>query len=83
MVVTLATSYGQLATSTRPSIAVLGQKQHLVKCMFSWSRVFLLVGSRSEGSVLKRDAVVCSQRRNVHSTALEHKQIIKTLSLLI
>ena len=31
VVVTLATSYGQLATITRLRIAVLGQKQHLVK----------------------------------------------------
>ena len=31
VVVTLATSYGQLATITPLRIAVLGQKQHLVK----------------------------------------------------
>ena len=30
VVVTLATSYGQLATITRLRIAALGQKQHLV-----------------------------------------------------
>ena len=31
VVATLATSYGQLATITRLRMAVLGQKQHLVK----------------------------------------------------
>ena len=48
-VVTLATSYGQLATITALRIAVLGKKQHFVTSTFSGSTVFLLVGSSSEG----------------------------------
>src|SRR3954470_19899768 len=68
VVLTLATSYAQLATITPLRIAVLRQKQHLVKSTFSWSRIFLLVGSSSERSVFERDAVVCSQRRTTSET---------------
>ena len=60
VVLTLATSYGQLAAITALRIAVLRQKQHFVKSTFSGSTVFLLVGSSSEGSVFKWDAAVCS-----------------------
>jgi hypothetical protein len=60
VVLTLATSSGQLATITALRIAVLRQKQHFVKSTFSGSTVFLLVGSSNEGSVFKWDAAVCS-----------------------
>jgi hypothetical protein len=90
-VLTLATSYGQLAAITALRIAVLRQKQNFVKSTFSWSTVFLLVGSSSEGSVFKRDAAVCSQRRTTSETcptmftqlrSNTNKSLI-TLSLLI
>ena len=65
VVLTLATSYGQLAAITALRIAVLRQKQHFVKSTFSGSTVFFWL-VRAVRDLYSSGLRQCASRGELH-----------------